>query len=865
MTGPDPIAAARSFIRCFNVLLKQVGLFGPQHRQCMAQFDLTWRELGHALQGQKKLIIAACGEHLLLDGKPVKPTTAERSFLNLLANTGITGLEFSASVTPEEFNGFSSQFATAKPGTMWSQLKHQLSGKLSAIRVHEFQLAAPDNSAASNDTANGTGVSSSPILESALGASIAALPQVHDPQLVLRLLLATGGATENGTADAVPELHADDVEESIREVVRWFAAQSDSEIGSEQANGALAPPLAVQTADLPANKSAEQDSRSPARPLLKAFVMANQRGTDPVTLVKIAEQLAIRVARDQFERGDTPIDAVQQTLHRMAAELQKLRQVLRCQQEEMSRAGLNVQAYGEELDAQFWAGIPEHVKGQVLLSPDCWCIPPQNIRSFVAGLLERNGAEMAERILDHYSQCLDAPRPEPVLKTAQGVLQLADLYATCGEPLLVRAIQRISAKMAPVPANATLHDLLQKASLSLSRQAAEKRMYSALAQSVTCCREPEKAPNSNQTEHHIELQSFIPEFVNDALRLPVAPGELVTVLQHNLSATVHAITDCFQHCTTREERHRIIRLIDVMQPPSLDYLRRIFLTGPEAEAVRAIGLLSLVDMPILRQYLGGRARHWTRLNQYALLQQLANAGAEHRADLLLELVNQLDPLTVPQVLDEIGVSGGRVATQALIRLVQDGTGSAHAACLQVKAIEALGRLQDPAAEGILCDLVSRRKMLRWDYPPEVRTAALEALKRINPATASRLITSSGLEWRLLSMVEGAANTGRWTRQRRYRRTRLNQAIFAAVKSERGDCTLILETLSLGGGMGTSLERRPLGEGTLEIPVHLRPVRSHVALLQHPSSKWSFDIIDISLEDRFRLRRFLAAQTSDYEK
>ena len=59
------------------------------------------------------------------------------------------------------------------------------------------------------------------------------------------------------------------------------------------------------------------------------------------------------------------------------------RQILRVQEDKMSKAGILVESHADILDRMFWAEIPEAGKKSVLLSGEAACVPPRNIRQFV--------------------------------------------------------------------------------------------------------------------------------------------------------------------------------------------------------------------------------------------------------------------------------------------------------------------------------------------------------------------------------------------------------------------------------------------------------------------------------------------------
>ena len=95
---------------------------------------------------------------------------------------------------------------------------------------------------------------------------------------------------------------------------------------------------------------------------------------DEATLLRLAEDLAIRFALDRFQRGEVRVNAVRQMLDRMGSELETLRKLLKSREEKMAGAGMSVESHADVLDQQFWAAVPESGKRSVLMSPEAWCI-----------------------------------------------------------------------------------------------------------------------------------------------------------------------------------------------------------------------------------------------------------------------------------------------------------------------------------------------------------------------------------------------------------------------------------------------------------------------------------------------------------
>ena len=82
-----------------------------------------------------------------------------------------------------------------------------------------------------------------------------------------------------------------------------------------------------------------------------------------------------------------------------------------------------------------------------------------------------------------------------------------------------------------------------------------------------------------------------------------------------------------------------------------------------------------------------------------------------RGRTLLELLEVLDPLVIPQALDEIGMSGDRTAIPPLMVMAESGEAKERSPLLQVKAVESLGRLREMEAVPVLRNLLESKKAL----------------------------------------------------------------------------------------------------------------------------------------------------------
>jgi hypothetical protein len=190
-TVNSKMAAARSFIRTLNILLKFVRLYGFEHTRSAAQFDTAWNELRHAVpEGDEKgMLLGATGSQLLLDGAPVDAAPAERSFAQLLSAAGVASIQFLPTITQEELSRFVCAFPTgnAKTSSLAEQLKTALADA-KGIRINEVRFFAED--AATTEVRM-----AATLTAKTLGANANQVKAwFSDPQKLLQMIVAAEGS-----------------------------------------------------------------------------------------------------------------------------------------------------------------------------------------------------------------------------------------------------------------------------------------------------------------------------------------------------------------------------------------------------------------------------------------------------------------------------------------------------------------------------------------------------------------------------------------------------------------------------------------------------------------------------------------------
>ena len=662
---------------------------------------------------------------------------------------------------------------------------------------------------------------------------------------------ATDGAPGTGVAPAFASpmipLQEREVIQAIRLLTRFGQVQQDPTVKEEELQKEIS-----QT---------DPNTRLNLQQLLGSLAArATAESEDTPLLMKAAEHMAIRFALERYQKGEVKVNAVHQMMEHMSRQMDSLRQILKIQEEKMSKAGILVESHADILDRMFWAEVPEAGKKSVLLSHEAPCVPPRNLRQFVEALLERDDKQLASDILNNYSGCLSSKDLEPRRRTAIGLSQIADLYARLGGQPMAQAVRKLSEQII-AEKDAEMQSLLGAAFVRLSQESSAAKNYAAINEVCAGMEliSVERPVLMSDLRPRVGVENRLPEFIEEALRLEPVPPDLLAVLRRTSQAGSEHLADRFFRCMRRDECDRMIELVKQLGSPVLLQLREILRTGQPRQASSAVGLISRLDVGTLLELLPVRLPEWNRFYHDIVVRQIAYGAAGDRGRTLLELAEVLDPVVLPEAVDEIGMSGDMTAVPPLIAMARPGDAASRSPFVQLKAIESLGRLKDSESVAILREILESKKTFGWVFHRELRIAAAQALSKTDPRYSTQVMSDSGLEPAELAIAPlDTAPACPWVRQRRYERMILAKTVVGTIGSSWGKSKIMIRELSLGGGMGTKEDNLRIGsEADLEISLGMRSkVRAHVLLRRARANEVGFEIVNTDLESRYRLRRLL---------
>jgi hypothetical protein len=856
-------------------------MYGYDHKRTETQFETTWNELQAALPSGG-FLLGVTDNKLLLDGIPLESGQSEKSFATLLTTAGLASLHFPKDVTEQDFVRLVRAFTIAgsKATDVSKQIKDALSAGSGSIKINEVKFIAAD-------PLTGDVSIAAQIAAQTLGPEFK--QWLNDPQKLLQLIAAAEGANAGGgqvAADGSPmvplgsvpnlprgrgaggtgstsgagtgaapawtggmvPLQEEEVIQAIRLLTRFGQVQQDPNAKEEVLQKELT--------------ETDPNTRLNLQQLLGSLAAqaTTKQEEDTPLLMKAAEHMAIRFALERYQKGEVKVNAVHQMMEHMSRQMDSLRSILKLQEEKMSKAGILVESHADILDRMFWAEVPEAGKKSVLMSHEAPCVPPRNLRQFVEMLLDRDDKQTAAEILNNYSSCLSTKEAEPRRRTAIGLSQIADLYSRLGGQPMAQAIRKLSEQII-TEKDAELQSLFSAAFVRLSQEASAAKNYAAVNEVCAGMElvSVERPVMVTDLKARVGVENRLPEYIEEAIHLEQIPAALLAVLRRTSQAGSEHLADRFFRCMRRDECDRMIELVKELGSPVLSQLREILRTGQPRQASGAVGLISRLDVGTLLELLPARLPEWNRFYHDVVVRQIAYGAAPDRGRTLLELAEVLDPVVLPEAVDEIGMSSDQSSVPPLIAMAKPGDAASRSPFVQLKAIESLGRLRDPEAVATLREILETKKTFGWVHHRELRIAAAQALSKTDPRYSSQVMSDSGLETAELAIAPlDMAPACPWVRQRRYERLVLSKSVVGILSSSWGKSKILIRELSLGGGMGTKEDNLRIGsEAELEISLGMRSkIRAHVLLRRARMNEVGFEIVSTDLESRYKLRRLL---------
>jgi len=838
-------AAAREFVRSLNLVLKSSRLYGLENERCAGLLEAAWHALSAALTsgGEGGLLLGVAGGRLLVDGTAIDTAPSDRGFVEILAAGRLASLQFGRRTRKDDMLLMvrALTLAANRPGELAVSLRNALGHPATAhIRVN----IAPVVAVAGIPRATGTVAAP---LSAAAGPP--ANDWLQDPRRLLELVsVAELGAT-----------HDAGVPEPVAGATEWLALMATlRQLGEFTASGGVADPLALKKllSDVP------RAAHACLRDALTELCRASAISSEPHLFVQLAEGVALSLTHRTAQNAVPAAPQVLASLDFMAADIEALQMSLpMAAPAAPAGSGPRPEPHGEILHRHFWSALPEGQLRHLLLSPQAWCVPPRQLLACVEQMLDRSDVESAGAVLFSYASAVHSPEPAGRRSAAAGLAELARFYAARGSRFLDFAIYHVGEQLG-AETEADIQNPLATALLRLSQEAASRRDYPSVQQVLAklASVQLDQPALAERLRPRIGVESRIHDFLDEYLRTPASGSGLAGVLQRVPAAAAVELAQRFNRCARRDECERVIALARESGEDCLQHLRQTLRSGSEPAAVATVGLLSRLDAALVERELPERLRQWHQAHHDSLIRQLALGGAGGRGQMLVNWFGLLDPMVLPEAVDEVGLCGDPATASHLLSLAAGERPEFASPYLRIKTVEALGRMRETRAIPLLRELAEGRGRWMWTHPRELRVVAAQALTRIDPDWGKNFLPSSGLSTEDFSSGPlDAASSADWARARRYPRVQLRDSLSAVASSPRSRSNLGIQVLNLGGGLATTDGKlSPGSEATIELRSGIRPIRAQVLLREARRDEVSFEIARMDFDGRHRLRRLLDA-------
>lgn len=407
MRSEAEIAAVRDFVRSLNALVKSARLYGAEHDRVSSQIDISWAKLQTSLSDTPSFVLGASGAVLMLENIPLGDSPVERGFAEMLSKGGVNSIQFASHITHEEFSLFIKTLAGGGPkqqGAIIARLQEALGNSPHAgIQVNDIR----------------------PPGEASAAAAAPPEPERIDVELLLqalsepkKLLEALAPAiAEIPPEGEIPSLHENEVASLMKLVTLLRESESTPDKANQVQKHITSLPIGAQAAlhislsDLAENPSEEH--------------------SDQPMLTQLGAKLILRYAQEAFGRGEVETNDLGDLFIRLSRDIP---------QPESS----DVPSFTDTLKSSFWDDATDDKITDTLNSPEAWCVPLPGIKRVANGLMEAGDAMDACNILLNYASCVGSPDVDIRRKVAQGLRDLANLYASTFSEVLDGAFEHIS-------------------------------------------------------------------------------------------------------------------------------------------------------------------------------------------------------------------------------------------------------------------------------------------------------------------------------------------------------------------------------------------------------------------------------------
>lgn len=745
MTDPSDLRdAANDWLKELGVALENVALYSSEHPRGKESLERSYDRL-RKLAGGKLAITLARGEgRLTLEGTPLDRDRVFASQLyEELGQRGVHSVEFSEGITFEEFRTF------IKCMLLEPERIHERGG-LDHVLLDEGVAGVAVNKSGMGKVSEAMDLLTDLSLMDLLagravslgGESLTSLME-KNPAGLARALSQAAARKDPSPPPGDPGFQA----EQIADLLERMASRAAGE--QVKPRPGVLVDLGRVLASVPAPAQ--------ARIIREMIGSRGHREHLRAAVEEMTPQTLAEVVSAQFGEGRGEFETLHELLMRTAAWTRNRDAALSAVEERLRSGGRSEEESREILDHLMWAELDVSRRFQLLCQGDSlWKVDFQRIKEVLVKLFASDQIEDATTLIQKYLSGLLVEDPElrrAVAENARYILQLVEKTGK-GLPMLVRIgtlfMTRVQDETDPdvhtrlaaalgFLADLRLRDGELGAVLELMRKADE------LAGSESAATR-EKGQRLCEAFGRVGNDKLFKELADQHLReTGKASLEAAEVMKRAGSRAINYLIDRLADEEDRGTRARLVSLLKEMeQAGSPAFTAR--LKDPRWFLVRnVVHILGEVGDPSVLGELSEVGKHPDARVRKELVRAYMRIGGDRCEELILGMLADADRSIRVAAVNALPATKGRLAAGVVLDLLRKAPGHANADPeVRLEAAHAAGRMGLEAAVGPLIEVISKKGLLGYAEPAEMRLAAVQALGAIGTDESLEALRSVAL-------------------------------------------------------------------------------------------------------------------------
>jgi HEAT repeat protein len=735
---------ANDWLKEFAVCLKNVSMYSSAHPRGKDSLARSMGSLEDLLRGRASVTLTCADSHLMVENLPVERDRAisTKIYADLSARN-VKSIEFATGVTLEEYAAF------VRALLQTPERLHERGG-LEAVLLDE-------------------GVSSISLNRARVGKITDAMSLLTDLS-VMDLLSGRGGGLSEEQESLGNLINRDP--SSVAQALASAAASRDR----SPLPGNLdfqADQVAISLERL-AQKALEENQRPRAEiladlgrivaaspPPIQARLMAPRgtprqgRGAVTAAVEQMSSDAIAEVVSTQQEGSEIEYGRLHEALSNTVQWKEDRQATLEVIERRLASQGISPVEAKEILDHLMWAELDLTRKLQLLHQRDhLWRVDFRRVKEVLVKLFGTDQIKEATALIQKYLSGLlveDGAQRRRVAENARYILQLIEKTGK-GHPMLNRIAGLFMTRLQDEP-DEEVQSRLSAALAFLADLRLREGETAAVLNLMRRADEMASAPGRDLSERGERLRSALSRAGSEKLFKELADRHLAgddsaameaaEILKH---AGVRAVDYLIERLAVEEDRGNRANLVTLLKEmhrsASQAFVAR--LKDPRWFLVRnVVHILGELGDPSVLPALREIADHGDPRVRKEMVRTYLRLGGPEGEELVVRSLGDPDRAVQLVAVNALSGLGGRESTTQILDLIRRaGSHGSAATELRLEAVAAAGRRKLGDAVEPLADLVTRKGLLGYSEPTELRVAAVQALGMIGGDRAFEVLLTA---------------------------------------------------------------------------------------------------------------------------